>query len=46
MQLMRRTSHEEILAVKSAFEIWDAIFGVKIHSYHAENGGFAKQPFR
>ena len=40
VHLMRSTIQEETLTVKAAFERWDAIFGVKIHRYHAENGIF------
>ena len=45
MHLIKTTSQEEILTVKSAFEIWDAIFGVKIDKYHAENVIFSEQSF-
>ena len=40
LHLMRITSQEENLAVKSAFERWADTFGVKIKRYHAENGRF------
>ena len=46
LHLMRITSQEENLAVKSAFERWANTFGVKIKIYHAENGRFSKQAFR
>ena len=36
VHLMRGTIHEDILAVKSAFERWTATFGIKIKRYHAE----------
>ena len=43
---MRSTIQEENLAVKSAFEIRAATFGVKIKRYHADNGRFYEKPFR
>ena len=36
---------KENLAAKEAFEIWDLIFGVKIHIYNAGKGIFSKQTF-
>ena len=46
VHLMRIKIQEESLAYKSAFEIWAAILGVKIHLFHADNGRFAEEPFR
>ena len=46
VHLMRSTIQEETLAVKSAFEIWADIFGVKIKRCHGENGRFSEKPFR
>ena len=46
VNLTRGTNKEETLSVKTDFEIWAAIFGVKINKYHAENGRLAEQPFR
>ena len=43
---MIRTSQEDISVVKSVFERWAAIFGVKIQIYHAYNRIFSEQPFR
>ena len=43
---MKRTSQEENLARKSAFERWADTFIVKIKRYHADNGIFSKQSFR
>ena len=40
------TIQEEILAGKEAFGRWVTTFGVKIHSYHADNRRFSEQPFR
>ena len=41
VHLMRNTSQEETLAVKSAFGIWAATFGVRIKIYHADTGIFS-----
>ena len=38
VHLIRRTTQEETLAVKSDFERWAAIFGVKIHRYNVDKG--------
>ena len=45
-KLTRSINQVDTLAGKSAFERWDATFGVKIDRYHADNGRFAEQPFR
>ena len=42
---MRSKIQKENLAGKEAFEIWDLIFGVKIHIYNAGNGIFSKKTF-
>ena len=46
VRLTRSTRQEGTLAVKSTFEIWAEIFGVKMKIYHADNGIFSEQPFR
>ena len=46
VHLMRSTSQEEAMAVKSAFELWEDTFGVKIKRYHEYNRIFSKQPPR
>ena len=46
VHLMRSTTQDENLAVKSAFEIWAAPFGVKVKRYHTDNGKFAEKTFR
>ena len=45
LNLMKSTTQVETLLGKSAFEIWAATFGVRIHIYHADNGIFAEQHF-
>ena len=39
---MRSIIQEETLEVKSYFEMWATMFGVKIHRYHADNSIFAE----
>ena len=34
------------LSVNVYFEVWAAIFVVKVNRYHEGNGLFSKQPFR
>ena len=46
VHLMIITIQEGTLALKSAFEIWYATFGVKIKRYREYNGIFSEQPFR
>ena len=46
VHLIRRTRQEKTLEGKTAFEIWDVTFGLKINSYHADNGRFDGKPFR
>ena len=46
LHLIISTSQEENRLGKADFEIWSAIFLVKINRYHEENGRFSEQPFR
>ena len=46
VQLTISTSQGKTLPDKTAFEIWAATFGVKIHRYHEDNEIFPEQPFR
>ena len=46
MHLVRSTSQEETLAVKSTFEIWAATVVFKIKRYRIENKIFPEEPIR
>ena len=46
VHLMRSTTQEDNLAVKTVFKILSAKFGVKIKIYHADNGIFSQQHYR